>query len=60
MCKKESESLKITSFEIIEIIEGVVEEMKTVIVYYSMSGNTKYVADKIAEKIDADIIRLRR
>ena len=22
--------------------------MKTVIVYYSMSGNTKYVADKIA------------
>ena len=43
-----------------QIIEGVVEEMKTVIVYYSMSGNTKYVADKIAEKIDADIIRLRR
>ena len=32
--------------------------MKTAIVYYSMSGNTKYVADKIAEKIDADIIRI--
>ena len=32
--------------------------MKTVIVYYSMSGNTKYVADKIAEKIEADIIRI--
>ena len=25
--------------------------MKTAIVYYSMSGNTKYAADKIAEKI---------
>lgn len=32
--------------------------MKTAIVYYSMSGNTKYVADKIAEKIEADIIRI--
>lgn len=32
--------------------------MKTVIVYYSMSGNTKYVADIIAKKIDADIIRI--
>ncbi len=31
---------------------------KTAIVYYSMSGNTKYVADKIAEKIEADIIRI--
>ena len=32
--------------------------MKTAIVYYSMSGNTKYVADKIAEKLGADIIRI--
>lgn len=32
--------------------------MKTAIVYYSMSGNTKYVAEKIAEKIEADIIRI--
>ena len=32
--------------------------MKTAILYYSMSGNTKYVADKIAEKINADIIRI--
>lgn len=32
--------------------------MKTAIVYYSMSGNTKFVADKIAEKIGADVIRL--
>ena len=32
--------------------------MKTAIVYYSMSGNTKFVADKIAEKIEADIIQI--
>ena len=32
--------------------------MTTAIVYYSMSGNTKYVADKIAERIEADIIRI--
>lgn len=36
--------------------------IRTAIVYYSMSGNTKYVADKIAEGIKAlgevDIIRI--
>lgn len=32
--------------------------MTTAIVYYSMSGNTKYVADKIAERIEADMIRI--
>lgn len=32
--------------------------MKTAIVYYSMSGNTKYVAEKIADKIEADTIRI--
>lgn len=36
--------------------------MRTAIVYYSMSGNTKYVADKIAVKLKAsgevDIIRI--
>ena len=36
--------------------------MKTAIVYYSMSGNTKYVADKIADGIknsgEVDIIRI--
>ncbi|MBO5303314.1 MAG: NAD(P)H-dependent oxidoreductase [Lachnospiraceae bacterium] len=32
--------------------------MKTAIIYYSMSGNTKYTAEKIAEKLDADIIRI--
>lgn len=38
------------------------EEMRTAIVYYSMSGNTAYVAEKIAEGIKAsgevDIIRI--
>ena len=35
--------------------------MKTAIIYYSMSGNTKYTAEKIAESLgitDADIIRI--
>lgn len=36
--------------------------MKTAIIYYSMSGNTKYVADKIADGIkisgEVDIIRI--
>lgn len=32
--------------------------MKTAIVYYSMSGNTEFVAEKIAEKVKADIIRI--
>ena len=32
--------------------------MRTAIVYYSMSGNTRYVAEKIAEKINADVIRI--
>lgn len=36
--------------------------MRTAIVYYSMSGNTKYVADKIADVIktsgEVDIIRI--
>ena len=32
--------------------------MKVAIVYYSMSGNTDYVAKQIAEKIGADLIRI--
>ena len=32
--------------------------MKVAIVYYSMSGNTEYVAKKISEKMDADLIEL--
>ena len=32
--------------------------MKTAIVYYSMSGNCKYTAEKIAASLDADLIRL--
>lgn len=35
--------------------------MRTAIVYYSMSGSTKYVADKIAEELrtsgEVDVIR---
>lgn len=32
--------------------------MKKAIVYYSMSGNTEYVAKYISSKIDADLIKL--
>ena len=30
--------------------------MKTAIIYYSLTGNTKYIAEKIGEKLGADII----
>ena len=33
--------------------------MKTAIVYYSMSGNVRWVAQQIAEIIDADVIELK-
>ena len=29
--------------------------MKTLVVYYSRTGNTKYVAEKIAENLGAEI-----
>lgn len=32
--------------------------MKSAIIYYSMSGNTKYAAEKIAKTINADIIEI--
>ena len=32
--------------------------MKKAIVYYSMSGNTEYVANYISKKVDADLIRI--
>ena len=32
--------------------------MKTAIVYYSLSGNTKYAAEKMAQALEADLIRL--
>lgn len=32
--------------------------MKTAVVYYSMSGNTRQTAEKIAEKLGADLIRI--
>lgn len=33
--------------------------MKTVIVYYSMNGNTKYAAEEIAGRLGADIVEIR-
>ncbi len=32
--------------------------MKTLVVYFSLEGNTAYVADKIKEKTGADLLRL--
>lgn len=32
--------------------------MKTAIIYYTMSENTKYAAEKIAEILDADLIQI--
>ncbi|MBR2279480.1 MAG: flavodoxin [Ruminococcus sp.] len=32
--------------------------MKTAIVYYSMHGNSEFVAKKLADKLDADIIEI--
>lgn len=33
--------------------------MRTLVVYFSFDGNTKFVAEKIAETINADIIELK-
>lgn len=33
--------------------------MKKAIIYYSMSGNTDYVAKYISQKVDADLIRIK-
>ena len=32
--------------------------MRTLIVYYSMGGNTQYAAERIAERLGADMLRL--
>lgn len=32
--------------------------MKSIIVYYSLEGNTEYAAKKIADEVDADILRI--
>ena len=32
--------------------------MKTAVVYYSMSGNTQYAAEKIAKGLGADLVRI--
>lgn len=33
--------------------------MKIAVVYYSLEGNTKYTAEKIAERLNADLIELK-
>ncbi|MBO4864644.1 MAG: flavodoxin [Eubacterium sp.] len=33
--------------------------MKSIVVYYSLEGNTKYAAEKIAEMIGADLLELK-
>ena len=33
--------------------------MKKLVVYYSYEGNTKFIGDSIAEKIDADVMQLK-
>ncbi len=35
------------------------DELKTLIVYYSLEGNTKYAAGRIAAELGADTLRLR-
>ncbi|MBQ9926381.1 MAG: NAD(P)H-dependent oxidoreductase [Lachnospiraceae bacterium] len=32
--------------------------MRTAIIYYSMSGNTEFAAEKIAKKLETDVIRI--
>ncbi len=32
--------------------------MKTLIVYYSLEGNTQYISDRLAEQLGADILKL--
>ncbi|MEI7999136.1 MAG: flavodoxin [Candidatus Omnitrophota bacterium] len=32
---------------------------KTIIIYYSFEGNTKFIADYLAEKLDAEILSLK-
>lgn len=33
--------------------------MKTLVVYYSLTGNTKFIAEQIAKKIKADVLELK-
>ena len=33
--------------------------MKTLIVYYSLTGNTEYAAKQLAEKVNADLVKLK-
>ena len=36
-----------------------IDEMKTLLVYYSYTGNTKIIADKIKNKLDCDVLELK-
>ena len=33
--------------------------MKKLVIFYSFEGNTKYIAENIAEAVDADILELK-
>lgn len=35
-----------------------IDRMKTLLVYYSYTGNTKIIADMIKEKLDCDVVQL--
>ena len=39
------------------IING--KKMKTLIVYYTLEGNTHYAAKKIASELGADVLRIK-
>lgn len=34
------------------------KNLKTIVVYYSLTGNTKFVAEKIAQQLDADLCKV--
>jgi len=34
------------------------KHLKTIVVYYSLTGNTKFVAEKIAQQLDADLCKV--
>jgi len=35
------------------------QSVKKIVVYYSLEGNTKFIAEAIAETVDADVLQLR-
>jgi len=46
-------------FNLFLISSGVYAEGKTLIIYYSLSGNTKAVCESLAKEIDADIVEIK-